>query len=70
MERARKIYKLAVAIFAEAADGCACGVLEAEQFSALVEGFAGGIVAGAADAKPAPPWTIGMPSKHCRYTLH
>ena len=50
MECPREINELAVAVFSEAADGCAGGILEAEQLAALVESFAGGVIAGATDA--------------------
>ena len=50
VERAREFHKFAVVVFTEAADGCACGVLEANELTALVECFAGGVIAGATDA--------------------
>ena len=50
VECSRKVDELAVAVFTEAADGGSGGVLEPEQLAALVESFAGGVIAGASDA--------------------
>ena len=50
VERTREFHKFAVVVFAEAANGCACGVLETDELAALVECFAGSIIAGATDA--------------------
>ena len=50
MQCSREVYELAVVPLGELADGRSCGVLEADKFATFVEGFSGGIVAGAADA--------------------
>ena len=50
VERARKFHEFAVVVLAETADGCPCGVLEADELTAFVECFAGGVIAGATDA--------------------